>query len=77
MVVPGSIPNMMRSFAKSFVSSLRFEFKVFFALMISIPHKTKQFLVLLIKVLIVVGAFYFIYNQLANNDKLDWVTVYR
>jgi hypothetical protein len=41
--------------------------------MISIPHKTKQFLVLIIKVLIVAGAFYFIYNQLANNDKLDWV----
>jgi hypothetical protein len=41
--------------------------------MISIPHKTKQFLVLLIKVLIVAAAFYFIYNQLANNDKLDWV----
>lgn len=41
--------------------------------MISIPHKTKQFLVLLIKVLIVAGAFYFIYDQLANNDKLDWV----
>jgi hypothetical protein len=40
--------------------------------MISIPHKTKQFLVLLIKVLIVAGAFYFIYKQLANNDKLDW-----
>ena len=40
--------------------------------MIQIPHKTKQFLVLLIKVLIVGGAFYFIYNQLANNDKLDW-----
>jgi len=40
--------------------------------MISIPHKTKQFLVLLIKVLIVAGAFYFIYSQLANNDKLDW-----
>lgn len=40
--------------------------------MISIPHKTKQFLVLLIKILIVGGAFYFIYNQLANNDKLDW-----
>ncbi|OUD37454.1 lysylphosphatidylglycerol synthase domain-containing protein [Flavobacterium sp. FPG59] len=40
--------------------------------MISIPHKTKQFLVLLIKVLIVAGAFYFIYNQLAHNDKLDW-----
>ena len=40
--------------------------------MISIPHKTKQFLVLLIKVLIVGGAFYFIYNQLVNNEKLDW-----
>ncbi|HSD13055.1 MAG TPA: hypothetical protein VLB74_00250 [Flavobacterium sp.] len=41
--------------------------------MISIPHKAKQFLVLLIKLLVVGGAFYFIYNQLANNDKLDWV----
>ncbi|MBC7847143.1 MAG: hypothetical protein H7Y10_11685 [Flavobacterium sp.] len=40
--------------------------------MISISPKTKQFLLFLIKVLIVGGAFYFIYNQLANNDKLDW-----
>ncbi|SEN52641.1 Lysylphosphatidylglycerol synthase TM region [Flavobacterium sp. CF108] len=40
--------------------------------MISIPHKAKQFLVLLVKLLIVGGAFYFIYDQLANNDKLDW-----
>lgn len=40
--------------------------------MISIPHKTKQFLVLLIKILIVATAFYFIYDQLANNDKLNW-----
>ena len=40
--------------------------------MISIPHKTKQLLVVIIKLLIVGGAFYFIYNQLANNDKLDW-----
>jgi hypothetical protein len=40
--------------------------------MISISHKTKQFLVLLVKFLIVVGAFYFIYNQLAHNDALDW-----
>ena len=40
--------------------------------MISIPHKTKQFLVLLVKLLIVGGAFYFIYNQLAHNDQLDW-----
>jgi len=48
--------------------------------MISIPHKAKQFLVLLVKLLIVGGAFYFIYNQLANNDKLDWqkfITVFR
>lgn len=40
--------------------------------MISIPYKAKQFLVFLIKLLIVVGAFYFIYDQLANNDQLDW-----
>ncbi len=40
--------------------------------MFKISHKTKQFLVLLIKILIVVGAFFFIYNELANNDKLDW-----
>ncbi|MEO8254498.1 MAG: hypothetical protein ABI554_08925 [Flavobacterium sp.] len=40
--------------------------------MILIPHKTKQFLVLLIKILIVAAAFYFIYNQLANNNQLDW-----
>lgn len=40
--------------------------------MISISHKAKQFLILLIKLLIVGGAFYFIYSQLANNDKLDW-----
>jgi hypothetical protein len=40
--------------------------------MISISPKTKQSLLFLIKILIVGGAFYFIYNQLANNDKLDW-----
>ena len=40
--------------------------------MILISHKAKQFLILAIKLLIVVGAFYFIYNQLATNDKLDW-----
>ena len=40
--------------------------------MISISPKTKRFLLFLIKLLIVGGAFYFIYNQLANNDKLDW-----
>jgi hypothetical protein len=40
--------------------------------MISIPHKAKQFGVFIIKLLIVTAAFYFIYDQLANNDKLDW-----
>lgn len=40
--------------------------------MIAIPHKAKQFLVFTIKVLIVSGAFYFIYRQLADNDQLDW-----
>jgi hypothetical protein len=40
--------------------------------MISISPSTKRFLLFLIKVLIVGGAFYFIYSQLANNDKLDW-----
>ena len=41
--------------------------------MITIPHKAKQFIVFLVKVLIVTAAFYFIYDQLATNDKLDWV----
>ena len=45
----------------------------FFVQMITIPHKAKQFIVFLIKLLIVTAAFYFIYQQLANNDKLDWV----
>ncbi|MFM9825805.1 hypothetical protein [Flavobacterium sp.] len=40
--------------------------------MISISHKAKQFLIVVTKLLIVSGAFYFIYHQLANNDKLDW-----
>ena len=35
-------------------------------------HKTKQFRLLLIKLLIVRSAFYFIYNQLANCVALDW-----
>lgn len=63
MVVPGSIPNMMRSFAN---------FICYFAQMISLSHKAKQFLVLAIKLLIVGGAFYFIYVQLAENPKLEW-----
>ena len=41
--------------------------------MIAIPDKSKQFLVFTIKVLIVLAAFYFIYNQLATNDQLNWL----
>lgn len=40
--------------------------------MVTISHKAKQFLAFIIKVVIVAGAFYFIYGQLVNNDKLDW-----
>jgi hypothetical protein len=40
--------------------------------MIIIPHKAKQFIVFLVKLLIVTAAFYFIYDQLAHNDQLDW-----
>lgn len=40
--------------------------------MITIPHKAKQFAVFIIKLLIVSGAFYFIYNQLLHDDRLDW-----
>jgi hypothetical protein len=40
--------------------------------MFSIPDKAKQFLVLAIKILILGGAFYFIYNQLNEKSKLDW-----
>jgi hypothetical protein len=41
--------------------------------MLSISHKAKQLLVLLIKLLIVGCAFYFIYDQLAHNNQLKWV----
>ena len=90
MVVPGSIPNMMRSFAIFLmvigcqllvVSLIYFQILKFsnlqiqlptFATMITIPHKAKQFGVFIIKLLIVTAAFYFIYDQLAHNDKLNW-----
>lgn len=43
-----------------------------FVIMITIPHKAKHFIVFLIKVLVVSAAFYFIYDQLAHNSKLNW-----
>ena len=38
----------------------------------SLPYKTKQFFFVLIKLSIVVGAFYFIYQKLLHNDHLDF-----
>jgi hypothetical protein len=40
--------------------------------MVTLPRKAKQFLVLTAKLLIVGGAFYFIYDRIAQNDGLDW-----
>ena len=40
--------------------------------MITIPHKAKLFGVFIIKLLIVTAAFYFIYDQIAGNPKLQW-----
>ncbi|MGS2725386.1 lysylphosphatidylglycerol synthase domain-containing protein [Psychroserpens sp. BH13MA-6] len=38
----------------------------------SLPYKTKQFFFVLIKLSIVVGAFYFIYHKLTDNRDLDF-----
>lgn len=40
--------------------------------MISIPHKAKQFLLLIIKLLIVSMALFYIYNQLQEEKSLHW-----
>ncbi len=37
-----------------------------------LSDKTKQYLVLLIKILVVSAAFYYIYNQLSNDETLDF-----
>ena len=74
MVVPGSIPNMMRSFANYFVSSFKFQVQSFcyFVTMIAISHKAKQFLLVLVKLLIVTSALYYIVNQLQGEKAIDW-----
>ena len=41
--------------------------------MITVNDKTKQFLILLLKLLIVGGAFYFIYDRLASEEQLSWL----
>ncbi|MBD3582020.1 lysylphosphatidylglycerol synthase domain-containing protein [Flavobacterium selenitireducens] len=40
--------------------------------MIASARKAKQYWIALAKVLVLAGAFYYIWNSLANNDKLDW-----
>jgi len=45
----------------------------YFALMYnSLQHKTKQFLFFLIKITIVIGAFYFIYNKIVHNEHVNF-----
>ncbi|WP_298513397.1 lysylphosphatidylglycerol synthase domain-containing protein [uncultured Kordia sp.] len=42
----------------------------------SVSHKTKQFFALAIKVAILIGAAYFIFDKLANNTQLDFDTFF-
>lgn len=46
---------------------------LYFCSMSATTRKAKQFLVVIIKLLIVGGAFYFIYDRITNNEQLDWV----
>ena len=43
----------------------------------SLSYKAKQFFFVLIKLSIVVGAFYFIYQKLANNTDLSFNDFYQ
>jgi len=66
---------MMRSVDKLFLfESLKFRTLKFcyFVPMITLNDKTKQFLILLLKLLIVGAAFYFIYNRLSTDKQLNW-----
>ncbi len=38
----------------------------------NLSNKNKQYLSFLVKILVVVGAFYFIYEQLSKNEALNW-----
>ena len=44
----------------------------FVFMMYSLPYKTKQFFFVLIKLSVVVVAFYFIYQKLTNNSELHF-----
>lgn len=45
---------------------------LYFAAMLSINHKAKQYLTLTAKLLIVSAAFYFIYTRVAGSAQTDW-----
>lgn len=62
IVVPGSMPKMMRSFAN------------FLSLFCPMPdgNKTKQYWVAFAKVAVLAGAFYVIWKKLADTSAEDW-----
>ncbi len=45
---------------------------VFQKMLRTLPYKTKQFFFVLLKISLVVGAFYFIYYKLTSNNQLDF-----
>lgn len=46
---------------------------IYFAMMKIVSDKTKQFLVLLLKIIVVSSAFYYIYNKLSTDNTIDLV----
>lgn len=45
---------------------------LYFCRMFALPSKAKQFLVFIAKLLVVGGAFYFIYSRIAHDGNLNW-----
>lgn len=76
MVVPGSIPKIIRSFsiiyAEAYITPIVPLDLRTFAGMIAIPDKAKHLLLLLAKLLVVGGAFYFIYRKLSEDSNLEY-----
>lgn len=47
-------------------------FDLFCSMLARLPNKTKQFLIVIVKLLIIGGASYYIFNKLLNNESLDF-----
>ena len=47
-------------------------FDLFCSMQGSLPYKTKQFFIVVIKLSIIIGASYYIYNRLLKNENLDF-----